>query len=88
MKTTILKCYNTAEELKKKFLDIGNIMYNIQDFYSCPGALDMFQKFENFKLNFATVASNIEVYGDDLTKVRNNFRKMMGETAEIIRFDK
>lgn len=88
MKTTILKCYSTSEELRKRFDEVENIMYNLKDFYSCSGATELFQKFDDFKLNFATVANNIDVYGDDLTKVRNNFHKMIDEAAEIIRFEK
>lgn len=88
MKTAILNCYNTAEELRKEFCKIENIMLNLRDFYVCSGSSDFFQSFENFKDNFAIAASNVEMYGDDLTKVRNNFRQITESSAEIIKFNK
>lgn len=85
MKKAILTCYNKSEEIHKKLLEIENIMYNVKDFYDCDGANDLFNGFENFKSNFAIAVENIEVYGDDLTKVRNNFHQMISDAADKLK---
>ena len=85
MKKTILTCYNISEEIHKKLLEIENIMYNVKDFYDCDGANDLFNGFENFKSNFAIAVENIEVYGNDLTKVRNNFHQMISDAADKLK---
>lgn len=85
---TILKCSNTAEQIRKKFDEIEHIMSNIQDFYACSGSTTLFQKFNDFKLNFAIVANNIDIYESDLTKAKNNFHEMINSAAEIIKYDK
>ena len=85
MKKAILTCYNISEEIHKKLLEIENIMYNVKDFYDCDGANDLFSGFENFKSNFAIAVENIEVYGDDLTKVRNNFHQMISDAADKLK---
>ena len=85
MKKAILTCYNISEEIHKKLLEIENIMYNVKDFYDCDGANDLFYGFENFKSNFAIAVENIEVYGDDLTKVRNNFHQMISDAADKLK---
>lgn len=85
MKKAILTCYNISEEIHKKLLEIENIMYNVKDFYDCDGANDLFNGFENFNSNFAIAVENIEVYGDDLTKVRNNFHQMISDAADKLK---
>ena len=85
MKKAILTCYNVSEEIHKKLLEIENIMYNVKDFYDCDGANDLFNGFENFKSNFAIAVENIEVYGGDLTKVRNNFHQMISDAADKLK---
>lgn len=85
MKKAILTCYNISEEIHKKLLEIENIMYNVKDFYDCDGANDLFNGFENFKSNFAIAVENIEVYGDDLTIVRNNFHQMISDAADKLK---
>jgi len=85
MKNAILTCYSVSEEIHKKLLEIENIMYNVKDFYDCDGAKDLFNGFENFKNNFAIAVENIEVYGNDLTKVRNNFHQMISDAADKLK---
>lgn len=85
MKKAILTCYSVSEEIQKKLLEIENIMCNIKDFYDCDGANDLFNGFENFKNNFAIAVENIEIYGNDLTKVRNNFHQMIDNAADKLK---
>lgn len=85
MKKAILDCYRIKEEVEKKLFEIETTMYNAKDFFASSGANDLFNSFEDFKGNFASVANTIEIYGDDLTKVRNNFHKMVIEAADKLR---
>lgn len=85
MKKTILEIYRISEEMKKKFLEIENIMGDIESVYTSDGAQEIFSKFKNFKNNFAVVAANTEIYGSDLTKVRNNFHKMIDNAASVLK---
>lgn len=83
LKETTLDCYRISEELSKKFLEVENIMYNLKDYYKCDIAQELFNKFEDFKANFATVVDNVHTYGDDLTSVRDNFHKMTDDATQI-----
>lgn len=82
MKAASLTCYNISEKIHEKLLEVESIMYNIKDFYDCEGARDLFNRFEDFKNSFAVAVLNIEVYGNDLTKVRNNFHQVDDSAAE------
>lgn len=85
MKKTILEIYRISDEMKKKFLEIENIMGDIEKVYTSDGSQEIFSKFKDFKNNFAIVVANTEVYGKDLTKVRNNFHKMVDRAANMLK---
>lgn len=75
IKKTIRQIYDNADLLREKLAKLDEIMLNAEDYIICDASKNMFGKFSNFKTNFAIVLSNVYNYGDDLTKVLNNFKR-------------
>jgi hypothetical protein len=86
MKKTIINVYDIAEKLQRKFNEIDELFINAQDYINCPGASDIFSKYQNFKSNYDIAVANVRGYGDDLNKVRINFHNMIKEAADYLKF--
>lgn len=76
MKKAVLDIYECAENVAKRLGNIEELMKDVEDYYSCDAAVNLYESFNSFKTNFSIVTGNIKSYGDDLNKVRNNFQKM------------
>lgn len=74
IKKTISQIYDNADLLREKLAKLDEIMSSAEDYIICDASKNMFGKFRNFRTNFAIVLSNVYNYGDDLTRVLNNFK--------------
>lgn len=75
LKKTISRIYANADLLREKLAKLDEIMLNAEDYIICDASKNMFGKFHDFRTNFAIVLSNVYNYGDDLTRVLNNFKR-------------
>lgn len=76
---TIVEIEEIAEELNKLFSRAEVIMLNARDCYSSDAANKLFDSFDDFKTNFNIIVANVQNYGNDLNKVKNNFLNMRTE---------
>lgn len=85
MNKAIINIYNIAEAMQEKFNSVEALMADASEDFKSPGMSNLLDNFNSFKTNFATAVANIRCYGEDLTKVKNNFRNINMNIAENIK---
>lgn len=78
---TISEIYEIADRLESLFDEAKSIMLNAEGYYVSESADKLFSNFDDFKTNFDIVIANVRTYGDDLTKVKDNFYNAFANAA-------
>ena len=82
--TLIAKIQDDLEKLEKRFNQLETVIDSTKTFFKSDSASRYRNSYESMKYNFSIVKKNILSYTNDLTKVKNSYKKFETEAAATV----
>ena len=82
--TLLAKIQDDLEKLEKRFNQLETVIDSTKAFFKSDSASGYRNSYENMKYNFSIVKKNILSYTNDLTKVKNSYKRFESEAAATV----
>ena len=84
----VLNIYNLSDQLAKIFEKMEENVFSTNNFYQSSDGDDYRKKFSQYITKFDTVVSNMRLYGDDLLRVKFQYKQNVVKNVDIFQIKK
>lgn len=81
----ILDVYDYADRINNILNAMDDVVQGTTSYFNDDSSNNFRHKFEQLKINFPIVNHNIQTYGEDLVRLKNNYFNTVSDVTQIVK---